>query len=109
MDSKQYQMNSLISAFRKPNALPKLGTQNDTGPIIKKYTNKFTDGLTRERVPIHVQASQEISNFNSKRAAYSNNYKIEPIQREEHKQATFFEPRKQEKQNFRIRPQTPKL
>ena len=109
MDSKQYQINSLISAYRKPNTLPKLGSQNDTGPIIKKYTNKFTDGITREKVPIHVQASQEITSFTRKCAPFSSNYKISPIKREEQKESTFFETRQQEKRNFRVRPQTPKL
>ena len=108
MDNKQYRINNLINAYRKPNTLPSLTSQNETGPIIKKYTNKFTDGFTREKVPIHVQASKEITGFSKKSALYTDKDKLAPLYREERKEASFL-PANKENKKFRIRPQTPKL
>lgn len=61
MDSNAYQINNLISAYRKSNKLAALDRPAETGPIIKKYSNKFVDSMMRERVPIHVQAFKEVS------------------------------------------------
>jgi hypothetical protein len=61
MDNNAYQINNLISAYRNRNKLAAIDRPNDTGPIIKQYTNKFVDSIMREKVPIHVQAFKEVS------------------------------------------------
>lgn len=117
MENNEYQINNLISAYRKANTLSKLSQPEVVGPTIKKYRNKFVDGMIREKVPIHVQASKEISpignnniyRFNAelsgKFASSAGDGKL--------KDNSMFSGTKvigeDNKTQFRIRPQTPKL
>ena len=117
MENNEYQINNLISAYRKANTLTKLGQPEIVGPTIKKYRNKFVDGMIREKVPIHVQASKELSPIENNNFYYLNteiNTKYSgPTGAGAIKDSSKFSGTRvigeETKTQFRIRPQTPKL
>lgn len=118
MEDSAYQINNLISAYRKRNTLAPVGKQDENAPVIKQYRNKFVDGMMRERVPIHVQASKELSPLDNPPAFRNtaNGYNINSggvLPSNYLKNNVNFSGTKvkgeENKTQFRIRPQTPKL